>query len=176
LIDRITDISKTLGVTEDAAKSLLKIVGEDTNIPDDKLAEALSKVAGDYKRLQAQAAALNPENPAARALVDEAKPEIDAGHFERAHELFARGDAGADRRGAGGAQAQGAGTGGRRRADARRGEFDRGRRRRRADRALTERRYLEAAELFGQAADYVPNEHASERGKYLRRQPIPSLD
>jgi hypothetical protein len=42
--------------------------------------------------------------------------------------------------------------------------------------ALTERRYLEAAELFGQAADYVPNEHASERGKYLRRQPIPSLD
>ena len=45
------DISKTLGVTEDAAKTLLKIVGEDRNIPDDKLAEALTKVAGDYKRL-----------------------------------------------------------------------------------------------------------------------------
>ena len=49
LIDRIADISKTLGVTEDAAKTLLKIVGEDPNIPDDKLAEALTKVAGDYK-------------------------------------------------------------------------------------------------------------------------------
>ncbi len=46
LIDRITEISKTLGVTVDAAKTLLKIVGEDANIPDDKLAEALTKVAG----------------------------------------------------------------------------------------------------------------------------------
>jgi tetratricopeptide (TPR) repeat protein len=84
-VDRITEISKTLGVTEDAAKTLLKIVGEDPSIPDDKLAEALTKVAGDYKRLQAQVAALNPDNPTAQALVDEAKPEIDAGHFERAH-------------------------------------------------------------------------------------------
>jgi hypothetical protein len=74
LLDRITEISKTLGVTEDAAKTLLKIVGEDPSIPGDKLAEALTKVAGDYKRLQAQVAALNPDNPAARALVDEASP------------------------------------------------------------------------------------------------------
>ena len=88
LLDRITEIGKTLGVTEDAAKTLLKIVGEDANIPDDKLAEALTKVAGDYKRLQAQVAALNPDNPTARTLVDEAKPEIDAGHFARAHELL----------------------------------------------------------------------------------------
>jgi hypothetical protein len=51
LVDRIADISKTLGVSEDAAKSLLKIVGEDSNIPDDKQAEALSKAAEDYKRL-----------------------------------------------------------------------------------------------------------------------------
>ena len=29
LLDRITDISKTLGVTQDAAKRLLQIVGED---------------------------------------------------------------------------------------------------------------------------------------------------
>ena len=63
LIDRIVEISKTLGVTEDAAKTLLKIVGEDPNIPDDKLAEALTKVAGDYKRLQAQVAALEPGQP-----------------------------------------------------------------------------------------------------------------
>jgi len=33
LVERIADISKTLGVTEDAAKTLLKIVGEDANIP-----------------------------------------------------------------------------------------------------------------------------------------------
>jgi hypothetical protein len=88
LIDRIADISKTLGVTEDAAKTLLKIVGEDPNIPEDKLAEALTRVAGDYKRLEAQVAALNPDNPTAKALVEQAKPEIEAGHFQRAHELL----------------------------------------------------------------------------------------
>jgi hypothetical protein len=88
LIDRIADISKTLGVTEDAAKTLLKIVGEDPNVPDDKLAEALTKVAGDFKRLQAQAAALNPENALARSRVDEAKSAIDAGQFVRAHALL----------------------------------------------------------------------------------------
>src|SRR5215469_4661979 len=46
------DISKTLGVTEDAAKNLLKIIGGDTNIPDDKLPVALTKVASDFGRLQ----------------------------------------------------------------------------------------------------------------------------
>ena len=39
-----------------------------------------------------------------------------------------------------------------------------------ADVAMTERRYLEAAELFGQAANYVPSGHASKRGGYLLRQ------
>src|SRR4029077_13058473 len=39
-----------------------------------------------------------------------------------------------------------------------------------ADVAMTERRYLEAAELFGQAANYVPSGHASEKGGYLLRQ------
>lgn len=45
LIDRIVQISKPLGVAEDAAKTLLKIVGQDPNIPEDKFAEALSRVA-----------------------------------------------------------------------------------------------------------------------------------
>ncbi len=88
LSDRIVQISKTLGVTEDAAKKLLKLVGEDPNIPEDKLAEALSKVAADYQRLQAQVGRLNPDNPTAKALVEQAKLEIDAGHFDRARELL----------------------------------------------------------------------------------------
>src|SRR5260370_11861263 len=166
LIDRIVDISKTLGVTEDAAKTVLKIVGEDPNIPDDKLAEALSKVAGDYKRLQAQAAALNPENPTARALVEQAKPEIDAGRFDRARELLhqatqAQIAAGQEARklkeqaqAAEDAQMLGAA-----RSTAAEGDV-----------ALTERRYREAADLFAQAADYVPCGHATERGWYLLRQ------
>ena len=166
LIDRIADISKTLGVTEDAAKTLLKIVGEDPNIPEDKLAEALTRVAGDYKRLEAQVAALNPDNPTAKALVEQAKPEIEAGHFQRAHELLGQATqaqvAAAQQayqiqeqaRVAGDAQMLGAAS-----STSADGEV-----------ATTERRYLEAAALFGQAASYVPSGHASERGGYLLRQ------
>ena len=62
LARELADVSKTLGVTENAAKTLLKIVGEDPNIPEDKVAEALSNVATDYQRLKAQVAALNPDN------------------------------------------------------------------------------------------------------------------
>ena len=118
-------ISKTLGVTEDAAKTLLKIVGQDPNIPDDKLAEALSKVADDYQRLQAQVAALNPDNPTAKALVEQAKPEIDAGHFQRAHELLRQATQAQIAAAQEARQAARAGAGGRGRADARRGELDR---------------------------------------------------
>ena len=46
----VQSASKTLGVTEDAAKTLLKIVGEDANIPEDKLAEALATTR-DSRRL-----------------------------------------------------------------------------------------------------------------------------
>ena len=38
------------------------------------------------------------------------------------------------------------------------------------DVAVTERRYLEAAGLFGQATSYVPSGHSSEQGGYLVRQ------
>src|SRR6476660_1000676 len=74
----IVDLSKKLGVTEDATKTLLRIVGEQ-DVPPERLSETLNRVANDYKRLQAQAAALNPENPKARSLITQARAEIDAG-------------------------------------------------------------------------------------------------
>jgi len=166
LIDRIADISKTRGVTEDAAKTLLKIVGEDPNIPDDKLAEALTKVAGDYRRVQAQVASLDPDNPTAKALVDEARSEIEAGHFERADELLdqatqAQIAAAQEARklkeqaqAAEDAQMIGAAS-----SIAVKGGV-----------AMTERRYAKAAGLFAKAAGYVPSGHASTRRRYLLRE------
>ena len=88
LLDRVVDISKTLGVTEEAAKTLLKIAGEEPNVPNERLAEVLTKVANDYKRLQAQAAALKLENPTARGLIVQANAEIEAGHLARAREFL----------------------------------------------------------------------------------------
>jgi hypothetical protein len=166
ILDRLVQVSKTLGVTEDAAKTLLKIVGRDDKIPSDKLAEALTDVAGDYKRLQTQVTALNPDNPVARSLVDEARSEIDAGHLQHAHELLHAAT-----------QAQITATQkarelkeqaqaaenvemlGAARSTAAEGNV-----------ALTERHYLEAAELFGQAAGYVPGGDTDDRGGYLTRQ------
>ena len=87
LTTTIVDLSKRLGVTEDATKTLLRIVGEQ-DVPLERLSETLNRVANDYKRLQAQAAALNPENPTARSLVTQARAEIDAGHLAHAHELL----------------------------------------------------------------------------------------
>jgi tetratricopeptide (TPR) repeat protein len=163
LLDRIATISQKLGVTEDAAKTLLKIIGEDPGVPEDKLAEALSKVAADYKRLQAQAAALNPENPTARGLVAQAKSEIDAGRLSRAHELLHEATqaqvAAAQEaekflqqaQAAKDAQLLGAAS-----STATEGDV-----------ALTERQYTQAAELYRQAAGLVPDGHADVRRHYL---------
>jgi hypothetical protein len=84
----IVDLSKRLGVTEDATRTLLRIVGED--VPLERLSETLGRIANDYKRLQAQAAALSPENSTARDLITQAKAAIEAGHLEHAHELLRR--------------------------------------------------------------------------------------
>ena len=89
LTTTIVDLSKRLGVTEDATKTLLRIVGEQ-DVPVERLSETLNRVADNYKRLQAQAAALNPDNPTARGLVERAQTAITAGNLEEAHQLFAQ--------------------------------------------------------------------------------------
>ena len=159
---RIEELSKRLGVTEDATKTLLRIVGEQ-DVPLERLSETLLRVANDYKRLQAQAAALNSDNPLARDLVTQAKAAIGIGKFGQAHQLLRqatqaqlaaaqtarqlreRAQAAEDAQmlGAASATAVDAGV------------------------ALTEAKYLEAAELFGQAAEYVPPAYPDEQGKYL---------
>jgi tetratricopeptide (TPR) repeat protein len=145
---KVVDISKQLGVTQEAAKTLLRIAGEQTNIPDERLAETLTKIANDYKRLQEQVAALSPENPLAKKLIEQAKPEIDAGHFERADDLLREAEqaqeAAADQaeklanQATAARDAQKLGAASVKAA--------------RADVALTQRRYQQAAELFRQAA------------------------
>ncbi|HET7879636.1 MAG TPA: hypothetical protein VFL55_02050 [Acetobacteraceae bacterium] len=161
----IVDLSKQLGVTEDAARTLLRIVGEQ-DVPLERLSETLVRVANDYKRLQAQAAALSPENPTARDLATRAKAEIDAGHLEHAHELLRQATrvqiAAAQQARQLREQAQLAedrqmlGAAGSTAAE--------------AEVALTERRYAQAADLFDEAARYVPAGHPDDRLGYLNRQ------
>jgi len=155
LIGGIGDISKRLGITEEAAKTLLRIVGEQSDLPDERLAEALTKVANDYKRLQAQVAALNPDNPAARNLVDRARSEIAAGHFAAAHQLLSEARqaqiAAAQEANKLAAQAQAARDAqllGAAASAAAEGDL-----------AMTELHYAQVADLFKQAAELVPAGH-----------------
>jgi tetratricopeptide (TPR) repeat protein len=166
LLKEFKEVSKQLGVTEEAAKTLLKIVGEQTDVPDERLAEVLTRVANDYSRLKAQTSGLSPDNPIARTLVTEAKAEIDAGHLEHAHELLhqatqaqiaaaqeaskllEQAQASRDAQMLGAANSTAA----------------------EGDVALTESHYLQAALLFGQAASYVPTGHPDERSGFLERQ------
>jgi hypothetical protein len=53
----IIDLSKRLGVTEDATNTLLRIVGQQA-VPLERLSETLIRIANDYKPLRGQAAAL----------------------------------------------------------------------------------------------------------------------
>jgi hypothetical protein len=165
LLDRIEAISKTLGVTTDAAKTLLKIAGEQ-DVPDEKLAAELTKIATDYKRLQSQAVALNPSNPTAQALVGQANAAIDAGNFASAHEFLRQATqaqiaAAQEARklreqaqAAEDAQMLGAAS-----STAAEGGV-----------AMTERHYMEAADLFGRAAGLVPSGQPDETEDYLSRQ------
>jgi tetratricopeptide (TPR) repeat protein len=166
LMDRIVDISRTLGVTAEATRTLLRIVGEQTNVPEERLGEALTKVANDYKRLLTQSLALNPTNETARRLITQAKAEIEGGHFEHAHDLL---------RQAASSQVAAAEEARKLRKQAQVAEDAEllGAAESTAvegDLALTERRYLEAADLFGRSAGYAPSSHPKDRVAYLNRQ------
>ena len=166
LLDRIDKIRNVLGVTRSAAEKLLKIAGEQPDVPDEKLAEVLTSVAADYQRLKAQAAALNPDNPTARALVAQAKASIEAGQLAQAHEQLRQATqvqiAAAQEARKLREQAQAAEDAkllGAAASTATEGDL-----------AMTERHYPQAADLFKQAAELVPAGHRDETTSYLERQ------
>lgn len=161
----IVDLSKKLGVTEDATKTLLRIVGQQ-DVPLERLSETLNRVANDYRRLQAQVAVLDQQNPAARRQILQASAAIAAGDFARARDLLrsatlaqiaaaqqAR-QLGEQARAAESAQFSGAAA-----STAAQGDL-----------ALTEVHYREAADLFGQAAELVPPDRLDDAVDYRKSQ------
>ena len=165
LLGQIVNISKQLGVTEDAAKTLLRVVGKQVDLPDEKLAEQLIKVAANYGRLQAQVAALNPNNTTARDLIEGAKMEIRDGHFAEAYAMLSQATetqiAAARQAGVLSDQAQAAAHAqllGAAASTAAEGDL-----------AITELDYQKAAALFKQAVDLVPAGQAATSFNYLNR-------
>jgi tetratricopeptide (TPR) repeat protein len=162
LADKIVDLSQKLGVTEGAALTLLKVLGEQ-DVRLEKLPQKLAEVTAQYKQAMDRLAALQPEDPVTQDLVARAKAAIKGGHLDEADQLLGQAEqadvaaahqaqqlaqqaqAAADRRLLHAADARGA----------------------RGDIAMTELRYLEAAEHFQEAVDLVPPAHPDERGRFL---------
>lgn len=166
LIDRIAAISQQLGVTQSAAETLLRIVGEQKEIPIDRLGETLLKVAEDFKRQQAQLAALHPDDAVAQELVARALVESNAGRFDAARALL---------RQAGQAQVAAAEEARKLREQAQKVEDTQilgaaALTAAQADIALTERNYRQAAGLFADAAKMVPaGRYRDRRLAYIDR-------
>ena len=89
----LIDLSKKLGVTEDATRTLLRIVGEQ-GVPLKRLSQTLAQVANDYRRLLSQVAALDAvlsqDNPVARSSVAQGKVKIETGAFAEAKACWKR--------------------------------------------------------------------------------------
>jgi tetratricopeptide (TPR) repeat protein len=167
LAKEIVDLSNRLGVTQGAALTLLRIVGQ-RDVPFERLPEKLAEVASQYQQAQAQLAALNPQNPLARGLVEKAQAEIMAGNFIKAHELLRQARqvqiAAAQQARALRQQAQAAED--EQLIQAAASSAAEG------DLAMTELNYRQAAELFKEAADGVPvgSAHEDKRIGYLTRE------
>jgi tetratricopeptide (TPR) repeat protein len=167
LANQIVDLSKRLGVTENAALTLLHILDQE-DVPLERLPQKLGEVAAQYKRIQAQLAALNPQNPTARRLAEQAEAEIKAGRFETAHELLRQVTQAAV---AAAEQAREL----RQKAEVAENEQliqAAASSSAEGDLSMTELHYLEAADLFKAAANLVPpgNAYDDKRIDYLKKE------
>jgi hypothetical protein len=167
LLDKIVDLSSRLGVTLDATLAMLRIIGQE-DVPLDQLRQKLAEVANNYKKFEAQLAALNPQNPLARSLIEQAQAEIKAGNFIKAHQLLSQAK-----------QAQIAAAQQARdlRQKAQLAEDEdfiqaSASSAAEGDLAMTELHYLQAAELFNEAAGLVPpgSAYDDKRIGFLQRE------
>jgi hypothetical protein len=96
--ERIAEISRQLGVTQGAMRTMLATVGQ-ADVPDEKLAAKLAEVFEQNRKASAAMAALQPDNPVAQAHVLDAVEAQACGDREQARRYFA---GGAGSRGSGG--------------------------------------------------------------------------
>jgi tetratricopeptide (TPR) repeat protein len=162
LADRIAELSNRLGVTQGAAVTMLRIIGQQ-DVPLEKLPQKLAEVAEQYKSAMERLASLDPQDPVTRDLVARADAAFKAGQLDEADQLVSQAEqaeiAAAHQAQQLAQQAQAA-------ADQRllRAAHDRSVR---GDIAMTGLHYLDAARHFQEAAELVPAGHPDEKGRFL---------
>ena len=158
LADRIVDLSNRLGVTEGAAVTMLRIIGQqDASL--ELLPQKLAEVAERYRWARDRLAALDPQDPVTRELIERANTAIKSGHLDEADQLLSQAEQAEVAAAHQAQQAQAT-------ADQRllRAAADRGVR---GSIAMTRLRYLDAAQHFQEAANLVPAGRPNEKGGFL---------
>jgi hypothetical protein len=165
---KIDQLSQRLDATHEAVVGFLRILDRN-EVPLEKLPGTLAQIAQRHREMLERLAALNPEDPAAQALIEQARALLRSANteadYDRADQLLGQAEAtelAAVRMAEDFArQAQEAAN--RRRLNAAAARAERG------ELELTRLNYLEAAQHFKAASATVPASDAQARGEYLNR-------
>jgi tetratricopeptide (TPR) repeat protein len=158
-------LAEKLKLTTEAVIGFLRTLGEQ-NVPPEKITAKLIEIANQAVATRQRVAALEPDDPATKALVDQAKVELDKGHPDAASALLQHAE---EAELASAAQARALAQQASAAADARQLRAAKARESR-GDVALTQLHYGEAAGLFGSAASLLPAGSSADRGRLLSRQ------
>jgi tetratricopeptide (TPR) repeat protein len=161
----LAELKQRLGVTEGAARAILTILGQQ-DVPFEQLPQKLAQVAAQYKQTMARLAALKPQDPITKDLVDKAQTVIEAGRFADADQLLNQSKQ---------AEIVAAGQAEELEQQARAAKEQRLLRAAQdsavqGDVALTQLLYRDAAARFAEAARLVPAGYPDEKGDYLEQQ------
>jgi tetratricopeptide (TPR) repeat protein len=161
---RVEELSHKLDVTGDAVIEFFRILGR-KEVPLEKLPETLAEIAARHRGMLDRLTALDPEDPAVRERVEEARAAIKVGDYDRADQLLSEAEAGdlAAVRMAEELVRQALEAADRRRLSAAATRAERG------QLSLTRLDHLTAAEHFRVAAGLLPAAAADARGDYLDR-------
>ena len=159
------EIAAELNITREAVEGFFKILGA-THVPPEKLAEKLRELVTQFAVTRQRLAALDFDEPAAKALVEQARAALERGRLDEADTLLRQAEeaelAAAARSRTLAAQAQAA-------VNAKQTRAARARESR-GDIALAQLRYATAAAHFGEAAALLPVTPSDEKVRLLWRQ------
>jgi tetratricopeptide (TPR) repeat protein len=158
------ELQQLLGLTRGAALALLHAIRQhDVPIPIEQLPQKLMEAAADYQRTRNRITALDSEDAETRALAHRAHAAIEAGLFDEANQLLDEA-----------AQADLiAATEARSRARQAQAQVDQCLLRAanvkgtQGSLAMTQLRYLEAAQYFQEGAELMPTNHPGDKGRLL---------
>ena len=83
----VSGLAARLNVTEPAVRNMLRVLGE-REVPPERLVGKLAEIAERHRELERRLAALEPEDPVVRGLLEDAGAAVEGGEYDRAERLL----------------------------------------------------------------------------------------